>query len=194
MIDNILPFTHRLLAQATPEGGTAIDATAGNGHDTLFLAQCVGAHGRVYAFDIQPQALAATQARLQAAGTERQVRLIADNHANLTGHVREPAHSVVFNCGYLPGGDKSLATETGSTLSGLAQALLLLRPGGLLAAVLYPGHAAGRLEAEAVSDWAASLPQRQFAVLRYGFINRRNRPPYLLAIEKYPLPDTEEAT
>ncbi|MDU4300787.1 MAG: rRNA methyltransferase, partial [Eikenella corrodens] len=63
MLDNILPFAHRLLAQATPEGGIAVDATAGNGHDTLFLAQCVGSGGRVYAFDIQPQALAATQAR-----------------------------------------------------------------------------------------------------------------------------------
>ena len=136
MLDNILPFAHRLLAQATPAGGTAIDATAGNGHDTLFLAQCVGANGRVYAFDIQPQALAAA----------------------------------------------------------LAQAVSLLRPGGLLAAVLYPGHAAGELEAEAVSDWAASLPQRQFAVLRYGFINRRNRPPYLLAIEKLSRLNTEQAT
>lgn len=194
MLDNILPFAHRLLAQATPAGGTAIDATAGNGHDTLFLAQCVGANGRVYAFDIQPQALAATQARLQAAGAERQVRLIADSHSNLAAHVHEAAHSIVFNCGYLPGGDKSLTTETGSTLAALAQAVSLLRPGGLLAAVLYPGHAAGELEAEAVSDWAAGLPQRQFAVLRYGFINRRNRPPYLLAIEKLSLPNTEKAT
>lgn len=194
MIDNILPFAHRLLAQATPEGGTAIDATAGNGHDTLFLAQCVGSSGRVYAFDIQPQALAATQARLQAAGAGQQVRLIADSHANLSHHVREPAHSIVFNCGYLPGGDKSLTTETGSTFSALAQAVSLLRPVGLLAIVLYPGHAAGALEAEAVSDWAGGLPQRQFAVLRYGFINRRNRPPYLLAIEKLSLPNTEEAT
>ncbi|MBH5328630.1 class I SAM-dependent methyltransferase [Eikenella sp. S3360] len=185
MLDNILPFAHRLLAQATPEGGTAIDATAGNGHDTLFLAQCVGARGRVYAFDIQPQALAATQARLQAAGEEDQVCLIAASHADLAEHVREPVHSIVFNCGFLPGGNKSLTTEAGSTLAALAQAVRLLRPGGLLAAVLYPGHAAGALEAEAVSAWAAELPQQEFAVLRYGFLNRRNRPPYLLAIEKH---------
>ena len=185
MLDNILPFAHRLLAQATPEGGIAVDATAGNGHDTLFLAQCVGSGGRVYAFDIQPQALAATQGRLQAAGEERQVRLISASHADLAHYVNEPVHSIVFNCGYLPGGNKALTTETGSTLSALAQAVHILRPGGLLAVVLYPGHEAGALEAQAVSEWAAALPQQQFTVLHYGFTNRRNRPPYLLAIEKH---------
>ena len=94
-------------------------------------------------------------------------------------------HSIVFNCGYLPGGNKALTTETGSTLSALAQAVHILRPGGLLAVVLYPGHEAGALEAQAVSEWAAALPQQQFAVLHYGFTNRRNRPPYLLAVEKH---------
>lgn len=51
-------------------------------------------------------------------------------------------------------------------------------------AVLYPGHEAGRIEAEAIVQWAETLPQEAFAVLRYGFVNRRNAPPYLLAVEK----------
>ncbi|UOO83133.1 class I SAM-dependent methyltransferase [Uruburuella testudinis] len=183
-IDNIIPFAHKLLRAVLSEGGRALDGTAGNGHDTLVLAEQVGASGRVWAFDVQPQALQNTSGRLKAAGLDQRVTLVSDGHQHLACYIDEPLDAAVFNFGWLPGGDKSRTTEAPASLCALEAALALLAHGGLLVAVLYPGHEAGRQEAAAIENWAQALPQQHYAVLRYGFINRQNRPPYLLAIEK----------
>ncbi|WP_019271878.1 class I SAM-dependent methyltransferase [Neisseria lactamica] len=183
LLQNIIPFAHCLLRQALPEGGNALDGTAGNGHDTLFLAQTTGIRGKVWAFDIQPQALSRTRCRLKEAGC-RNVQLISDGHENLKQYVSEPLNAAIFNFGWLPGGDKSLTTRTETSIPALSAALSLLEEGGMLVAVLYPGHGSGKQEAEAVEQWSKGLPQEQFAVLRYGFTNRKNNPPYLLAFEK----------
>ena len=184
MLKNILPFTHSLLRGRIRCGDTVLDGTAGNGHDTLLLAQCVGSGGKVWAFDIQLQALDETARRLQEAGAEAAVEYIHAGHENLSDYVKEPLAAAVFNFGWLPGSDKALTTRADTSIRALASALALLERGGLLAAVVYPGHEAGRLEACAVEHWAQSLPQQQYAVLKYGFINRQNSPPYLLAVEK----------
>lgn len=184
LLENILPFAHSLLRQALKAGGRALDATAGNGHDTLLLAQLVGETGKVWAFDVQPKALAQTQGRLKENGVDGRVALIHDGHENLLSYIDEPLDAAVFNFGWLPGGDKSCTTEAASSIRALTDTLGLLKEGGLAVAVLYPGHEAGRMEAEAIVQWAETLPQEAFAVLRYGFVNRRNAPPYLLAIEK----------
>lgn len=161
-----------------------LDGTAGNGHDTLLLAQCTGANGKVWAFDIQAGALAQTAARLKAAGVSARVKYVQAGHETLAEHICEPLAAAVFNFGWLPGGDKTLVTRPETSIRALEAALGLMRHGGLLAAVLYPGHDAGSEEANAVEVWAQSLPQQQYAVLKYGFINRKNCPPYLLAFEK----------
>ena len=183
-LDNIIPVAHKLLQTALNEGSRALDGTAGNGHDTLLLARCVGESGRVWAFDVQPQALENTLGRLKAQGLERRVTLVSDGHQHLANHIREPVHAAIFNFGWLPGGDKSCTTTAATSIAALQATLDLLADGGLMAAALYPGHETGQREAEAVIQWAQSLPQQAYAVLRYGFVNQRNRPPYLLAIEK----------
>ncbi len=137
----------------------------------------------MWAFDVQPQALNNTRCRLQEAGYSN-VRLILDGHENLKQYVSEPLNAAIFNFGWLPGGDKSLTTRTETSIPALSAALSLLKENGMLIAVLYPGHENGKQEAEAVGQWAKNLPQEQFAVLRYGFTNRKNNPPYLLAFEK----------
>ena len=48
------------------EGEVAVDFTMGNGGDTLFLSKTVGESGKVYAFDIQEEALASTEAYLKS--------------------------------------------------------------------------------------------------------------------------------
>ena len=193
-LDNILPFAHTLLKQALKPDARALDGTAGNGNDTLMLARSVGSGGKVWAFDVQEQALANTQMRLEQAGMVNRVELILDGHENLAAHIREPLDAAVFNFGWLPGGDKSCTTEAATSIRALTSALSLLKTGGLAVAVLYPGHEAGLHEAQAIEDWAQQLPQDEFAVLRYGFINRRNRPPYLLAIEKHNASANSKAT
>lgn len=183
-LDNILPFAHKLLKARIRTGDTVLDGTTGNGRDTLLLAECVGADGTVWAFDIQPAAIASTRARLETAGAAAQVKLVCAGHETLADRISEPLAAAVFNFGWLPGGDKTRTTRTDTSLTALDAALGLLAPDGLLLAALYPGHEAGRHEAAAVSAWAASLPQQRFAVLEYRFTNRRNRPPFLLAVER----------
>ncbi len=177
-------FIRKLLNACLKTGDSVLDGTAGNGHDTLFLAQCVGASGRVFAFDVQQSALDNTAARLQAAGCAGQVSLIRAGHERLADYVDTSLAAAVFNFGYLPGGDKQLTTQADTSIAALAAACKLLRPGGLLTATLYPGHEAGEKEANAVETWASTLSQQDVQVLRYQFINQRNRPPYLLVFEK----------
>ena len=126
------------LQYADPEG-TAVDATCGNGHDTLWLAE---RFAKVYGFDIQESAIEATRTRLQEEGVEN-VELIHDSHAKMADYIKERPRVIVFNLGYLPGGDKSVSTESCSTLDALAASLKLLEVDGLLCITMYQGTARG---------------------------------------------------
>lgn len=179
-----LAFARQLIEGRLKNGGRALDGTAGNGRDTLFLAQLAGRSGKVWAFDIQAQALSNTAGLLRENGVEGQVELIAASHADLADYVREPLAAAMFNFGYLPGGDKTVTTKADSSVRAMQAAAALLAEGGLLTAVVYSGHLAGRAEAAAIEQWAAALPQEQYQVLHYRFTNQRNHPPQLLAIEK----------
>ena len=180
----VLAFARQLIDGRLKNGGCALDGTAGNGRDTLFLAQLAGGSGKVWAFDIQAQALSNTAGLLRENGVEGQVELIAASHADLADYVREPLDAAMFNFGYLPGGDKTVTTKADSSVHAMQAAAALLAEGGLLTAVVYSGHPTGRAEAAAIEQWAAALPQEQYQVLHYRFTNQRNHPPQLLAIEK----------
>lgn len=180
----VLPFVHDLLKRHLRAGDWAVDGTAGNGHDTLLLAQCVGDGGCVWAFDVQDAAIDATLARLQQHGCAAQVRLHKLGHEHMASVVPQGIAAAVFNFGYLPKGDKSITTQAQTSVAALQAALSLLKTGGVLIAVLYHGHEAGKPELQAVSDFAQALPQPAFRVLRYEFINQKNCPPIVLAIEK----------
>lgn len=151
----------RLAALLRP-GDLAIDATAGNGHDTVFLAQQVGPAGHVHAFDIQQSALDACAARLKQAGVADRVQLHLAGHQQMLAWVPQDwigrVSAVTFNFGYLPGGDKTLVTLPATTLAALAQARQLLRPGGCLSLMVYRGHPGGQEEADAVARWLAATP------------------------------------
>ncbi len=183
-VRNAVQLAHFFLRQYLRSGDRAVDATCGNGHDTLLLAGLVGPTGKVWGFDIQPKALQATGARVAEAGCRERVELIEAGHEQLADHVQEPVRAVVFNLGYLPGGDKEVITRSPSTLSALDQALQLLAPGGIVVIVIYPGHPGGAEEADAVEGWGARLPAEQYAVWCSRQLNRASTAPYLLIIEK----------
>lgn len=184
-MQDILPFIRNHLGLHIHPGGSVLDGTAGRGLDTLFLAQQVGRQGRVYAFDIQAEAIAATAALLNEHGLSERVQLIHDSHAKLADYIApESLDAAVFNFGYLPKGDKSITTLAESSIPAINAALHCLRPQGLLAAALYPGHAAGREETTALFAHAATLPPQQFDIIRYGWVNRPNHPPTALLIRK----------
>jgi len=180
-----IEFAHALLTDHIGAGDRVIDATMGNGHDTLHLARLVGETGKVYAFDIQPQALQATAALLQAENLYSRCVLIQQSHVRMQDYVTEPVSAVIFNLGYLPGADKGLATQADQTLLAVQTALSLLGPGGLLMIAVYWGHPAGVQEKNMLDPFAEQLPSSIYRVLKYEFVNRARPAPYLLAIERF---------
>jgi SAM-dependent methyltransferase len=172
------------------EGDLAIDATVGNGHDTLFLARRVGAGGRVLGFDIQERALDAARRHLTGEGLNGRVQLIHRSHRAIAetlaeaGEGRAP-RAVMFNLGYLPGGDKATTTRAEETLPAVKSALEVLAPGGAMSVVLYPGHPEGEREFAAVSQWAENLSGPVEATFCRP-LNRSLKAPCLIAVEKRP--------
>ncbi len=131
-------------------GMVAVDATAGNGHDTLFLAKSVGPTGIVYAIDIQSAAIEATHDRLHSEGVDKSVVLIQASHddwaAILPGKHYKNVDAVMMNLGYLPGGDQSIKTKTESTAKAIREAFDWLKPTGILTVLAYIGHPGGEEE------------------------------------------------
>ncbi|MCA9071612.1 MAG: class I SAM-dependent methyltransferase [Planctomycetaceae bacterium] len=169
-MERLTERVHQILSARLNAGDVAIDATAGNGHDTLFLAQAVGPTGHVYAFDVQPVAIEQTRRRLEAAGLfdDQTIHLLNQSHAELPDNIPPEHHgqiaAVTFNLGYLPGADKSLITQTESTRQAVEAALSLLREEGLLTVVAYTGHPGGAEETETVAALFQSLSQEEFSV------------------------------
>lgn len=165
---SLVQRAHEALEKVVAEGDIVIDATLGNGHDTLFLARCVGDSGHVYGFDIQQQALKSTLECLDDAGTSERVTLYHAGHeliaTLLPDALRGAVRAMMFNLGYLPGGDKSRTTTPGTTLAALTAGLEMLSPGGVISVIAYTGHRGGRDEADAVKCWAGTLPRDLFNV------------------------------
>ncbi len=188
ILPRALEFVHQVMARVVSTGDVVVDATVGNGHDTVFLAILVGDAGRVIGFDVQAEAIYQTEKRLEITNLAGRVILVQKGHERLRDYLRshriEMVQAVMFNLGYLPGGDKSHITRPTTTIPALRAALDALQPGGLISIVLYTGHEGGKAEAQAVETWASTLDQAEVQVIRYGFVNQRNNPPYALLIEK----------
>jgi ubiquinone/menaquinone biosynthesis C-methylase UbiE len=150
-------LVHQYLDQHLTEGSLAIDATAGNGHDTLKMAKLVGDSGKVIGMDIQFAAIEATSKRLADEALSHRCTLIEGDHASVLAHLisdyTSSAATITFNLGYLPGSDKSIQTHPKQTLRALDAAANLLHPGGVLLVTAYRGHAGGQEEAAAVERW-----------------------------------------
>ncbi|MBJ6750378.1 tRNA (mnm(5)s(2)U34)-methyltransferase [Geomonas anaerohicana] len=179
-----VPLSHYFLRERVRPGDTVLDATCGNGLDTLLLAQLVGEEGTVWAFDVQPRAIAATRELLEREGRLAQARLVEAGHERVAEFVPHGITAAAFNLGYLPGGDTTLITDPGNTVSALEQTAQLLAPGGIITIALYTGHAGGPEEAAAVEGWAAALHPGRCNVWRHRQLNRPDTAPYLVLIER----------
>lgn len=174
-----LEMAHDFLAEVISKEDIVVDATMGNGHDTLFLAQLAK---EVYAFDIQEQALKNTQERLKEAGISN-AQLILQGHETIDQFVTE-TKAAIFNLGYLPSADKSIITKPQTTLEALEKLCHLLIRGGRIALMIYYGHEGGDIEKDAVLDFVRQLPQKEYTVSIYRTLNQVNNPPFLVMIEK----------
>lgn len=183
-LQRVLQYAKSLLASCIETGDVAVDATAGNGHDTLFLAQLVGTTGHVYAFDIQQEAINATTKRLEENEVASRATVILDGHESISSYVTREVSGAIFNLGYLPGANHEVITTGNTTIQAIEQLLQLLKVGGLIVLVVYHGHEGGKEERDEVLKYVSSLPQKYVHVLRYEFINQQNNPPFIIALEK----------
>ena len=179
MIKTVVPFVHSILDERLQKDHITIDATIGNGNDTLFLAQRTQ---KVYGFDVQENALTQTE-NLLSQHELTNYELILDSHEFISNHISEPIDCAMFNLGYLPGDNKHITTTPGSTIKALEACITLLNKKGIITVTVYTGHDEGKVESEVLLQYVTTLSSRNFTVLKYEFINKNNSP-YVLLIEK----------
>lgn len=182
---NTLGIAHKAIAEKVNPGDFCIDATAGRGNDTAFLCSLVGESGKVIAFDIQQQAVDSTKERLKEQGYEGIASVYLDSHSNM-GNYAQPnsVDCIVFNFGYLPGGDHSVFTTPATSIPAIETGLELLKPGGLMSLCVYYGGDSGFEEKDALMEYFRTIDSKQYTVLITEFANRPNNPPIPVFILK----------
>ncbi len=165
-------------------GDMVVDATAGKGRDTLFLARCVGAQGRVFALDIQEEALQATQSLLREHQLLDRVELLLKNHREMSRIIPPGIRAAVFNLGYLPGSSRDITTQPRTTVQAVQEALSLLADNGVITLTVYRGHPGGLEESEALLDFLSGLPKKDFSILQGIYLNQGELSPYWIMIQK----------
>lgn len=180
-----LQIIHHVLELHVRPGDCCIDATAGRGKDTLFLANLVGGNGQVTAFDIQQDAVDSTRALLAANGMESRTSVQLDSHANM-GDYAEPGtiSAITFNFGWLPGGDHNVFTRPDSSIRAIEAGLKLLREDGIMTLILYYGRETGFAERDALLKYLPTLDSDLYTVVEMPFVNRQNCPPIPIVIFK----------
>ena len=168
------------------EGDTAVDFTMGNGNDTLFLSKAVGENGKVFAFDIQEEAIISTRAHLEENGAPENYTLICASHDRVKEFVNEPIKAGMFNLGYLPrSGKKAVTTMRKTTMPAVEAALELLAPDGVLIVAIYPGHEEGALEGEMLREYFSGLSRFRICPSEFKILNSPTSP-YFFLVEKSP--------
>lgn len=182
----VTDWCQEILRTQTDPGGFYIDATMGNGHDTLLLCRMAGETGKVLAFDIQPEALEATDRLLKEHGLSGRARLILDGHERMDLYA-EPGtvDAVCFNFGYLPGGDHEIATRPDTSVRAAEKGLALLKRGGLMSLCIYSGGDTGFEEKNRLLEFLKTLPPKEYTVILHQYYNRNNQPPVPAFIFKH---------
>ena len=181
----ITQWSAHFIEEQVKPGDFCIDATMGNGNDTLLLSRLCGESGQVLAFDIQEQALNHTRERLQKAAAPANYTLLLESHSHMRQYARpETVSCIVFNLGYLPGGDHSKATKSNTSITAMEQGLFLLKKGGLLSLCIYSGGDSGFQERDDILTWLKQLDSHKYLVIRSDYYNRPNNPPIPVLIIK----------
>ncbi len=180
-----IDLAHSYWKKLLTPGDIAVDATCGNGHDTLTLAQFIltPTSGTLYAIDIQPEAIQKTREKIESNVPEVAHRLVTlqQSHQHFPEEFKIlPIKLFIYNLGYLPGGNKSLTTQTSSTLESIENACSLIGSGGLISITCYPGHPEGAVEEQALLEYCKRLNKELWSVCHHRWINRNQSPSLLL--------------
>lgn len=194
----VMEFAHKFIKEQVQPGDICIDATAGNGNDTEFLCTLVGENGRVYAFDIQKEALERTKDRLEKKNLSNRATLLLCGHEKMKEKIEECKEQkehgnqektgeiscIVFNFGYLPGGDHTLGTKAETSICAISQGLSLLKKGGMMSLCIYSGGDTGFEEKNAILHYIKTLDSKKYLVICSWWYNRENHPPIPVQIYK----------
>lgn len=181
----ITEWCRRMVEGHIQEGAFCIDATMGNGNDTEYLCRQAGITGKVYAFDIQAEAVEHTRARLEEGLPYCNYQLFRESHSNMNIYAEAgTVDCIMFNLGYLPGGDHQIATKAETTICALEQGLELLKKNGMMSVCIYSGGDSGFDERDAVLDWLKQLDSRKYLVMMTQYYNRPNNPPIPVFVVK----------
>ncbi len=206
MIVRTTEFALKILAEYLQPGDTALDATMGNGHDTLALARLVGVpegRGRVYAFDVQQKALENTSDLLNKnhctayvvqdrnrnieqllSDEEGSVLLFLESHENIALHIRRPVSGAIFNLGYMPGEGREIITRPQTTVTALKQVESILEINGIIVVVIYSGHPGGMGEKQAVLTHMEQLHPSEFHAGLIASVNQPQDAPCIALITR----------
>ena len=176
-------ITEFFINKYVKSGSFAVDATAGNGNDTLKLLNKTGENGKVFAFDIQKEALDNTEKKLKENGYSN-YELILDSHSEIDKYINTPVSCVIFNLGYLPGGDHSIATKGETTIQAIEKSLNLISDDGFISLTVYYGKNSGTKEKDTVMEFIKNLDHKKYSALVFDFYNRPNNPPLTIIITK----------
>lgn len=177
-------WCHEVIRSQAQKNGIYIDATMGNGNDTLFLCELAEGSGEVFAFDIQEKAIEATKELLETNKVSTKYHLILDGHENMNDYVHEAVDVICFNFGYLPGGDHKIATKASTSIVAIEKGLQLLKSGGMMCLCVYSGGDTGFEEKDSILNYLKELAPRQYTVIVNQYFNRGNNPPIPIFIFK----------
>lgn len=175
-VGDISKIAHHIIESFLENREIAVDGTLGNGYDTDFLCENFK---KVYAFDIQQCACENYKEK-----NKENVIVINDSHEKIDEYVTEKIDCIMYNLGFLPGGDKKITTKHESSLASIKKGLALLKCGGIAAICVYRGHDEGKIEEEKIIEYVKELPKNTYGVMCHEFLNRSKEAPLLLIIEK----------
>ena len=183
-LTKITDINKMYIEKLVKKGDIVVDATMGNGYDTLYLAKIIGEEGFLYSFDIQKEALISTKEKLKKENLLSRTKLIVDGHENIDRYIDKQIDFMIFNLGYLPKGDHNIITKPHTTIEAIKKGMNLLKPNGIISIAIYSGHEDGAYEKNELYKFLTKVNQEQFNVLSSSFINQINNPPDLILIEK----------
>lgn len=183
MLNNVVEIAQIYMRLSIKKGATVLDATCGNGYDTVLLSDLTGISGKVLAFDVQQVAISRTEERLKKNNCCDNVRLICDSHEHLADYT-DSISFAVFNLGYLPNSDKSVTTKACATLRAVKTAISILTPGGLIVICCYLGHPGGAEEYESLVAELNHYDCDRYNIVLLKHLIRHEDAPRIILIEK----------
>ncbi|MCI9304696.1 class I SAM-dependent methyltransferase [Clostridium sp.] len=174
-VSDVSILSHNIIKEYVKNKNVAIDATLGNGYDCDFLSSCFK---KVYAFEIQKEACE------KYIDKNNNVIIINESHHKIDKFINEEVDCVCYNLGYLPGGNKEITTLAETSLKSIQLSLNLLSKNGIISIAIYRGHNEGMEEKNCIIKYLKTLPKNSFGVMIHECINRSEKSPLLIIVEK----------